>query len=532
MRPLHALLSLLSGTFLLVSLAVFLSGAVSQPAPTPKPNILFIIADDAGPDMSIYGRNWCTTPAFDRIAREGLLFTRAYTPNAKCAPSRACILTGRNSWQLDAAANHSVYFPTKFKTYQEALGEAGYVTGYTGKGYGPGKALTDDGQPRPLLGRHYNQLTTKPPTPDIGPTDYAANFAGFVQQAAGKPWSFWVGFQEPHRSYEYGSGVKKGGKRPDMIDRVPTYWPDSLTIRNDLLDYAFEIEYMDSHVARILKTLEETGQLDNTIIVVTSDHGMPFPRVKGNPYEHANRIPMAIRWPGGIKTANRRIDDYVSFVDLAPTFLQAAGLPQTQSGMQPTVGTSLFDVFGSAKAGQTNPARNFVLVGQESHGVGRPNDEGYPIRGMHKDGMLYLRNYEPARWPAGNPEVGYLNCDGSPTKSLLLNLRRAGKDKSYWQTNFGKRPAEELYDVRRDPDCVNNLMKNPRYKTLAKQLEAEMVAKLKAQDDLRQRGYGYLYDQYPVSEPTVRSYYEKDKAGNRVKATWVNETDYESEPLD
>jgi N-sulfoglucosamine sulfohydrolase len=523
------LFTLFSGTLLLTSLAAFLPASLTQQLTNQKPNILFIIADDAGPDMSIYGRKWCTTPAFDRIAREGLLFTRAYTPNAKCAPSRSCIMTGRNSWQLDAAANHNIYFPTKFKTYQEALAGAGYLTGYTGKGYGPGKALTDDGQPRPVLGTLFDKHTTTPPTTHMGRADYAANFADFVQQAGGKPWSFWVGFLEPHRAYEYGSGVKKGGKRPDMIERVPAYWPDSLTIRNDLLDYAYEIEYMDSHVARILKTLEETGQLDNTLIVVTSDHGMPFPRVKGNQYEAANRIPMAIRWPKGIKTNNRRIDDYVSFVDLAPTFLQAAGLPHNRSGMQPTVGTSLFDVFGSAKTGQANPARNFVLVGQERHDIGRPRDEGYPVRGMHKDGMLYLRNYEPTRWPACNPETGYLNCDGSPTKSLILNLRRSGKDKTYWQTNFGKRPAEELYDVRRDPDCVNNLISNPRYKAVAKQLETEMVAKLKAQDDLRQIGFGYLYEQYPVSEPAMRGYYEKNQAGNRVKAGWVEDTDYEDQ---
>lgn len=528
--------------FLGLALMSFLpKPAGNEPAPNrpnaTRPNILFLIADDAGADMGAYGRKWVNTPAFDRIAREGLLFNRAYTPNAKCAPSRSCILTGRNSWQLDAAVNHIVYFPTKFKTFMESLADAGYTIGYTGKGYAPGKALTVDGQPRNLTGPLFDKHTTTPPTEGISANDYAANFDAFVTQNVGpshgnKPWTFWVGFWEPHRGFEYGSGVKKGGKRTDMIERVPAYWPDSLTIRNDLLDYAYEIEYMDSHIARILKKLEQIGQLDNTLIVVTSDHGMPFPRVKGNQYENSNHIPLAIRWPGGIRKPNRKIDDYVSFIDLAPTFLQAAGISARQSGMEPITGTSLFDIFGSDRAGQTNPARNFVLVGQERHDMGRPNDVGYPVRGMHKDGMLYLANYEPDRWPVCNPETGYLNCDGSPTKSLILNLRRSGQDKTYWQTNFGKRPAEEFYDVRRDPDCVKNLVNDPKYRAKAAQLKAEMVAKLKAQDDLRQIGMGHLYEQYPSSDPNFRGFYEKYMSGKRTPTPWVNASDYEPTAID
>ena len=496
-----------------------------------NPNILFIVADDAGADMSAYGRTWVNTPAFDRIAREGLLFTRAYTPNAKCAPSRSCILTGRNSWQLDAAANHQIYFPTKFKTYMESLADAGYKTGFTGKGYAPGKALTNDGAPRPLLGTQYAKHKTSPPAKFISDNDYAANFADFVQQAGHTPWSFWLGFYEPHRAYEYGAGIRKAGKKPEQIERIPAYWPDSLTIRTDLLDYAYEIEYMDSHVARVLKTLEEAGQLDNTLIVFTSDHGMPFPRVKGNQYENANHVPMAIRWPGGIAKPNRRIDDYVSFIDLAPTFLQAAGMTITDSGMQPITGKSLFDLFTSSKSGQVNPARNFVLVGQERHDIGRPLDVGYPVRGIHRDGMLYLMNYEPDRWPACNPETGYLNTDGSPTKTLILNLRRSGQDKTYWQINFGKRPSEELYDIRRDPDCVRNLINTPAYKAITQRLKAEMVAKLKGQNDLRQIGFGYLYEQYPMADEPFRGFYEKYRTGQKTPTPWVNESDYETEPI-
>ncbi|GAB2769099.1 sulfatase [Rhabdobacter roseus] len=518
----------LAGAALLSGLVLF--SFLSTPE-VPRPNILVIVADDAGLDMSAYGRSWVSTPAFDRIAREGVLFNRAYTPNAKCAPSRSCLLTGRNSWQLDAAANHVIYFPTKFKTYAEALAAHGYATGYTGKGYAPGKALHEDGSPRALLGKAYDRHQTTPPAQFISNNDYAANFADFLGQVpGGQPWTFWLGFHEPHRDYEYGAGIRKGGKRLDMISKVPSYWPDSTRIRTDLLDYAYEIEYMDAHVARVLETLEKSGQLENTLVVFTSDHGMPFPRVKGNQYEHANHVPMALMWKNGLKSTGRKIDDYVSFVDLAPTFLEIAGLNWQKSGMQPAAGKSLLPILQSSKNGQVEAARDFVLVGQERHDVGRPNDEGYPIRGLHKNGMLYLKNYETSRWPVCNPETGYLNCDGSPTKTLLLNLRRNGVDTHYWALNFGKRPAEELYDLRKDPDCVKNLATTPAYRPTIQKLRTEMETRLRAEGDLRMSGYGYLYEQYPVTE--LRNFYERFMNGEKLTTGWVNDSDYEKEKIE
>jgi arylsulfatase A-like enzyme len=286
---------------------------------------------------------------------------------------------------------------------------------------------------------------------------------------------------------------------------------------------------MDNHVAKILKALEESGELENTLIVFTSDHGMPFPRVKGNEYENANHIPMAIMWKNGIKNAGRTIDDYVSFIDLAPTFLEAAGITAQQSLMQPITGKSLFNLFNASKSGKIDPSRNYLLVGQERHDFGRPHDVGYPIRGIHKNNMLFLKNYEPNRWPVCNPETGYLNCDGGATKTFILNQRRSGLEKNYWKMCFGHRLEKELYDTKTDPDCVHNLMSNPKYKTLAAQLEKEMEAKLKQQGDLRMFGYGHLYEQAPFAE--VNGFYERFMKGEKIKTGWVEPTDYEQEAV-
>jgi len=512
---------------------VQLPGAVVR-GTTPPPNVLFCIADDASfPHMGAYGCSWVNTPGFDRVASEGLLFTRAYTPNAKCAPSRACILTGRNSWQLKEAANHWCHFPTEFKTYAEALSESGYFVGKTGKGWAPGIAKDAEGNRRAMTGKSFDRKQAKPPARHISGNDYSANFRDFMnKKPVLTPWAFWYGGLEPHRRYEYGAGIKHGGKKLSDIDEVPSFWPDNEKVRTDMLDYAYEIEHFDKHLVKMIALLEDRGELENTIIVVTADNGMPFPRIKGQEYEMSNHLPLAIMWPDGIKNPGRMISDYVSFIDFAPTFIEAAGVDWKAVGMAPSSGRSLIDIFSSARNGWVNPARDHVLIGKERHDIGRPYDWGYPMRGIIKNDTLFLRNYEPNRWPAGNPETGYLNCDGSPTKSVLLDLRNNREDRHYWGSNFGKRPATEMYRIKSDLYCVNNLASKPTHAKLAAKLEQEMIAKLKEQSDPRMAGNGAIFDGYSYADGKTVNFYRRYILGEQLNAGWVNPSDFESGPLD
>jgi N-sulfoglucosamine sulfohydrolase len=498
-----------------------------------RPNILFAIADDwSFGHAGVYGAKWVRTPGVDRVAREGLLFTRAYTPNAKCAPSRAILLTGRHSWQLEEAANHVPFFPAKFKGWIEALDENGYFAGMTGKGWGPGVANDAQGKPRQMTGRPFVARKAAAPASGMSGNDYAGNFTDFLDAApGGQPWIFWYGATEPHRGYEYGSGVAKGRKKLSEIDRVPGYWPDNEVVRNDLLDYAYEVEHFDRHLARMLELLEQRNLLDNTIVIVTSDHGMPFPRVKGQTYDFSNRVPLAVMWQRGIPVRGRVVDDYVSFVDIASTMIQLAGLKWSETGMQPTSGRSLTDIFSSHTSGRIDPRRDHVLVGKERHDVGRPNDWGYPIRGIIREDGLYLRNYEPSRWPAGNPETGYLNTDGSPTKTDILNARREGRDKRLWELAFGKRPPEEFYDLKQDPDCLSNRAGDPSYRQRQEQLRQLMERELRAQGDPRQSGKGAIFDRYVYADESTRNFYERFMRGEKLKAGWVNESDFEKDPV-
>lgn len=486
------------------------------------PNVLICIADDAG-HMSAYGTPWVSTPNFDRVASDGLLFRNAFTCNSKSAPSRACLITGRNSWQLREACNHWPEFPADIKSYPEVLAEKGYHVGYTGKGWGPGIAKTADGKKRRLTGKEWNKIRTEPPTPDISPIDYAANFEAYLKAWDGEsPLCFWYGSKEPHRGYEYGSSARFG-KEPSQIDTVPSYWPDNDVVRTDMLDYAVEIEHYDRHLGRILHLLDSIGELDNTIVIATSDHGMPFPRCKGQEYYHSCHVPLAVMWKAGMVNPGRVIDEYVSLTDMAPTIMESAGIDAISEGMLPMSGRSIMNIIRDRDNGDD---REYMLLGKERHDVGRPDDQGYPIRGLIRGDYLYIRNYETDRWPAGDPSTGYMNVDGSPTKTEIIRSRHDPATMRFWQLSMGKRPAEELYDLRHDPECVVNIAGKEEFAGLKAAMEREMTDRLKAEGDPRMSGQGEVFDRYP-NMCKSQMYWNRVRAGETVPHPWINDSDFD-----
>lgn len=453
-----------------------------------KPNILFAIADDAS-HMSAYGHSFVNTPNFDRVAEMGILFKNAFTTNPKCAPSRASILTGKHTWQLEEAGNHYGIFPSKFKVYPDLLEDAGYFVGYTGKGWGPGD-YEQGGFERNPAGNEFNDIRLTPPDKTrISNKDYSANFQDFLNKKPDdKPFCFWYGAHEPHRHYEEGEGAR-AGKSIDTVE-LPPYFPDNDVVKNDLLDYAYEIEWFDKHLGTMLEKLKERGELENTLIIVTSDNGMPFPRVKGNMYEDDFHLPMALSW-GNMTKGSRLVEDLVSFTDIAPTFLDAAGIEIHQQ----MSGKSLMDIIDSSKSGFINESRDKVYMGRERHDVGRKDDLGYPVRCVRTQEYLYVRNFKPELWPAGNPETGFTGCDSSPTKSLILQQEQNGEN-YYYDLCFGKRPLEELYNIIEDPACIHNLAKNPEYKELKEEMWEDLKGKLNETQDPRISGNGDIFEEY------------------------------------
>ncbi len=526
----------LNNRFIFMLFCTVILASCERQAPTElrgkRPNILLVIADDISyPHMGAYGTKWVKTPAFDMIAEQGILFGNCYTPNAKCAPSRAVLLTGRNSWQLEEAANHIGFWPQdKYPTFCEVLQENGYAVGFTGKGWAPGNPGNKDGERRLLTGKPYQKRKLVPPTKMISPNDYAANFADFLADVSqNEPWMFWVGGHEPHRAYEFGTGVSVGGASLSDIDQVPSFWPDSDTVRHDMLDYALEINHFDTHLMRIMAKLEEIGQLDNTIIIVTADNGMPFPRAKGLQYEYSNHLPLAVMWKDGISQAGRSEKSLISFVDIAPTLMELAGVHENQISDLDMAGKDMLDIFANDKQHD----RSFILLGQERHDYGRPQNQGYPIRSIIQDGYLYSYTFKPDLWPAGNPETGYLNTDGSPTKTQILNMRRRNENAKYWKLNFGKHPQEELYHLTNDRECMHNLAQEDVHWERKEKMKKLLFAQLEKQGDPRVLGRGDIFDQYPFHQQSSFFFYERFKEGEIIEyqTDWVSPTDYETEVI-
>lgn len=450
-----------------------------------RPNILFAIADDwSWPHASIAGARGVSTPHFDRVAREGILLTHAFCAAPQCSPNRAAILTGRHIGQLEEAGTHSSLFPGKFKAYPGLLAEAGYHVGFTGKGWGPGDWKRGGWTQNPA-GPEYNaHQAAEVPWNGMNRNDYAGNFEAFLAERPGDaPFCFWYGGHEPHRKYERGSGLAAGKRMEDAP--VPGFLPDDAAVRGDMLDYFLEIEWFDAQLGRMLQKLEALGELDNTLVVVTGDNGMPFPRAKANLYEYGVRVPLAVRWGDRVKPG-RTTGDLVSFVDFAPTFLDAAGLtpPAEMSGKS---------LLGLLAAGAPGP-NEFVVFGRERHSHARRDNLGYPSRALRTRDSLFIRNYKPDRWPAGDPE-GCHDIDDGPTKRLLFESR--DKHPGLHEMAAGRRPGTELYDVSTSMDCLKNLAGEPEHLETAEKLGEKLAAVLSAQKDPRALGTGDVFDSYP-----------------------------------
>lgn len=475
-----------------------------------RPNILFAISDDQSfPHASAYGGKSIFTPAFDRVAREGVLFTGAVTASPGCSPSRASILTGRYPWQNEHAGTHASLFSNKFATYPRLLAKAGYHVGLTGKGWGPGN-FKDGGFTQNPAGPTYSVSSSQ--TPDgIRGTDYAASFSKFLTaRQDDQPFCFWYGASEPHRSFGKGIGLAHGGQLDDV--EVPSFLPDTPEVRSDLLDYEYEIEWFDTHLGRMLAELEKLGELDNTLVVVTSDNGMAFPRAKANCYEYGIHMPLAIRWPARVP-GGRIVDDMVSLIDLMPTYLEACGVEHP--GEFPMAGRSLLSLLTSDQEGIVDPTRTEAYSARERHSSSRWNNLSYPQRCIRTRQYLFIRNFRPERWPAGTPQKlgrsndpqqgdvepgpmhgAYHDIDACPTMTLLTTGAEDPVLGKFLQLAVARRPAEELYDIRSDPACLNNLANSAEHAEVKAELKKRLEDYLRQTGDPRILDGGEIFESY------------------------------------
>ena len=451
--------------------------SLSAAAAAGRPNVLFFIMDDqSAAHCGAYGAEGVATPAFDRIAAEGVLFENAFCAAPSCTPSRSALLTGQAIYRLGAAGVLMGELSSDLPIFPLAMEEAGYFVGHTGKTWSPGKLVGAWNGGHPVgKGFQGKKLVKEERRRGMSATDYAANFGDFLaERPEGAPFFFWLGTSEPHLGYDVGAGVRSGKKLGDAA--IFGGWPDEgdggEVFRSDVLDGYLEIEHADRHLGRALAMLEAAGELANTIVVATSDHGTPLARAKCSLYDAGTRVPLAVRFPERVP-AGRRVTDFASLTDVAPTLLEAAGLAVPEA----TTGRSLWNVLESENGGRVDHSRDRAVVAFERHTWCRPGGLGYPMRALRTDQFLYIRNYEPGRWPAGDPDFnaapqGFCgDVDKSPSKTWLVGRT----DDPAWAFCYGKRPGEELYDLESDPEQVVDVAGEAKYADIKAMLASQLI---------------------------------------------------------
>lgn len=477
---------------------IFIAALSGAAEPPPRPNILLAIGDNwAWPHASALGDPTVKTPTFDRIAREGLIFENAFCPVPSCAGSRSCLITGRPAHQLKGAASLAGEFE-KFDAFTELLDKAGYEVGYSGKGWGPGLYLEFGWKQNPA-GRKYK------------------DFEEFMaKRDPAKPFFFWHGNTSVAQGkWKYDPEVW-GGMNSEGVE-VPSYLPDIREVRETMMAYYSAVENQDRIFGEAVALLEERKLLEETLVVHTSDNGWQMPRGLANCYDAGTRIPLAVRW-GDKLEAGKTTDAFVSLTDFGPTFLDLAGadIPVEMTGV------SFADVISGK---ESTIERDHVFLERERHANVREGNLSYPMRSIRTKDFLYIWNLRPDRWPAGDPDAWYSvgnfgDVDNSWAKEHIVEHRDDPEMQPYFLLSFGKRPAEELYDLRKDPDQIANVADDAAYETTLTQLRARVEKWMVDTDDPRVDPAYNEWDHYPYhTKPTG---FDKDGNPNSRRDRWAD----------
>ncbi len=526
----------LISTYLLVIAMVSSSAALAAES---RPNILFCFADDWGRYASAYAavqsmpspNQVVKTPNIDRVAREGVLFKNAFVNAPSCTPCRSALLSGRYFFNTGRGAILvGAVWDSAIPSFPLLLKESGYHIGETWKVWSPGTpndapfgagkyAYEKAGGLPNNFSENVTKFVGEGQSLDVAKEKIFAqvrgNFDAFLaDRKADQPWLYWFGPTTVHRTWVKGSGRALWGIEPDSLKgKLPKFLPDVPEVREDFADYLGEIQAFDAYIGLLLQKLEETNQLDRTMIVISGDHGAPgFPGGKCNLYDFGIGVSLIARYPGA--KGGRVVDDFVNLMDLCPTFLDAGGVTPP-AGLN---SRSLLNVIRSEKSGLVDSSRTWTVAGRERHvGNARENNLPYPQRALRTQDFLYVRNFAPDRWPLGAPNevtaesapsqqvlefetrVAFADMDAGPTKAWLIAQRNNPEWKWHHDYAFGKRPAEELYDLKNDPEQIKNVANDPAYATQRKELAERLMKVLTEAGDPRVTGDGQTFERPPFT---------------------------------
>lgn len=511
--------------------------AFAADAKAPRWNILFVFADDWGRYASSYAKidkrpslnDVIKTPNVDRVANEGILFRNAFVNAPSCTPCRSSLLTGRYFFQTGPASILHGAWDSTIPAYPLMLRDSGYHIGKSYKVWGPGNpadapfggqkyAYQKGGGTPNNFSEEATKLVAQGKSVEAARNQILdvvrRNFDDFLKdRKAGQPWHYFFGPTNTHRTWIKGSGKKLWGIEPDDLKgKMPKFLPDVPEVREDVADYLGEAQAVDAYVGVLMEMLEKSGEAANTLVVISGDHGMPgVPSGKCNLYDMGVGVALVMKVPGG--KGGRVVDDMVCLPDLAPTFMEIGGVEAPKN----LYGRSLMPILQSEKSGVIDQSRNWVITGRERHVQGaREGNLPYPMRSLRTPDWVYVRNFAPDRWPMGSPDstgeakngdiesntmVTFADMDASPTKAWLIEHKNDAPWKWYYDWAFGKRPLEELYDLKNDPDQIHNLAADPKFATQKSFLGNRLMELLKQANDPRVNGDGATFDKPPFSSP-------------------------------
>jgi arylsulfatase A-like enzyme len=444
---------------------LFLS-SMAQAAEPARPNIILIIADDmAWDDCGAYGNRGIRTPNIDRLARAGMRFDQAFLTCSSCSPSRSSLITGRYPHNTGAEQLHWP-LPKDQVTFVEKLKAAGYWTAAAGKWH-LGNAVKDrfdvvhDGGTAAFqLPTGKDEEKAEPPTKDGSGCEMWV--PTLQSRPKDKPFFLWLAAFDPHRDYQPGAIPQP--HRPEDVT-VPPYLPDVPETRKDLALYYDEIARLDGYVGRVLDELKKQKVEENTLVLFMSDNGRPFPRCKTTVYDSGIKTPFLVRWPGKVK-AGSTCPGPVSSIDIAPTFLELAGL----------------------QAGGTFQGQSFLPLLHDPQGKGRElvfaehnwHDFEARSRAVRAQRFKYIRNEYPDL-----PNTPPADAVRSITFQAMRKLRDQGQLTPAQMMVFTRPlPAEELYDTEADPHELKNLAGDPQYKRILDELRQALDNWKKANADV------------------------------------------------
>jgi arylsulfatase A-like enzyme len=532
----------------LILALLVLSAALSQAA-EKKPNILFCFADDWGRYASCYAgvdgfpsaNEVVKTPNIDSVAKRGVLFRSAFVNAPSCTPCRSAILSGRYFFNTGRAAILlGAVWDGSVPSWPIPVKDAGYHIGKTWKVWSPGTpADIQFGKGENDYSKHheggnfaaFSENVMKGATKDQLLSQVRSNFTDFLQaNAEGKPWCYWFGPTNVHRAWAKGSGKALWNINPDDLKgRLPKFLPDVPEVREDFADYLGETQAWDAAIGELIQMLKANGELENTLIVISGDHGAPgFPGGKCNLYDFG--VGVGLIAAGPMVKGGRVVDDLVNLMDLAPTFLEVAGA-KVYEGMN---GKSILPLLTTEKSGQVDEKRTWTITGRERHvDSAREGYLPYPQRALRTQDYLLIKNFKPDRWPLGAPvkvtetsapdakeleddtRAAFADMDSSPTKAWLIAHRNAPEWQWHYQYAFGKRPGLELFDLRKDRDQTKNLSDDPAYQTIRQSLEKQLMDELARVGDPRVTGAGDTFELPPFSGPAPKVDRPKGKKGKK-----------------